>query len=137
MKRKPVQKRAEAEDDEDSYEYRRAGCNLFKFWLVCPERRCCRAKSCVGDPKRCFDRWWPQLPEPMKDWFRAVIKALNAGMSPRDACRHAEAEVERVAEFNRNLAALGERPAAEVAPARAPDEPRHVPDERAPRIRSL
>jgi len=72
--------------------------NLFGYWHVCAARVCKRNRGCAGDPHACFERWWWMTPEAPKVQFRAYIKASCAGLSPQDALREADAEVERAAE---------------------------------------
>ncbi len=67
-----------------------------KFWEVCPERQCLRARSCRGDVNACRDRFWPQVPKDIKVWLQAAIKARRDGMSPEDANRVGQARAEQV-----------------------------------------
>ena len=140
MKRNRTPKDTSETGSADDYEHRRALCTHFLFWTVC-QPRCQRAKSCMGDPKACFDRWWPHVPEEHKNWFRAAIMALKDGMTPQQACTHAEAEVARWREQERVWAerdAQAESAPATSAPAEAaPAIERASRDRHGPRIRQL
>ena len=94
----PAQKRAQAEFDRRRDRQRRHLCNTFEFWSVCPQSPCRRRKSCAGDAGACFERWWWVLPEKVKIFFRAGIKARIAGLSIDEACRVADEEVARSAD---------------------------------------
>jgi hypothetical protein len=70
-------------------------CNWFQFWRICREKPCRRAQSCSGDMHDCHARHWPLVPEDLKNWFRAALKALAAGHSPEEAARIAQGEEAR------------------------------------------
>lgn len=55
------------------------------------------------------------MPEDVKIWMRAGITARAAGQSPREAVRHANAELKRWHDLNAQLIALGLRKPAEGA----------------------
>jgi hypothetical protein len=94
----PAQKRAQAEFDRRRDQEHRYLCNTFQFWSVCAESPCRRRKSCVGDADACFERRWWLVPEKIKIFFRAGIKARIAGLSVEEACRVADEEVARSAD---------------------------------------
>ena len=137
----------ESNDDEEEFTHedmRRFQCNMFKLWTVCEERRCKRAKGCAGDPEQCLWRWWPQIPEDIKVFYRAFVTAMAKHEMHRDqAYEFAMAEVERWRELERKheaeraAATAGAAAPAEPGPPPPPVAPRTVPDSRAPRIRSL
>jgi hypothetical protein len=73
----------------------RVSCNLFRFWLVCPNKICRRNKSCRGsDVHACFDRFWPHVPERLKFEFRGMIVAMSDGLSYEEAVRKVRADAE-------------------------------------------
>ncbi len=72
--------------------------------MICREKSCRRAQSCVGELYPCFKRHWPLVPEEKKNWFRAFIKAWAGGATKQEAARIADAEKERLAAL---LAAAG------------------------------
>jgi hypothetical protein len=126
--------------------------DYFEFWRLCGAKRCQRVSRCAGDSHTCFERWWPVTPERHKVYFRAAIKAINAGAaSEQDVARAAQAEVERAAEhiarveaqqleeiMKRDAAMVEQR--AEQAPhaARHPHPASGEREERAgPRVRAL
>ena len=139
MKRNRAPKDTSETGNAPDYEHRRGVCTHFLFWTVC-RPRCQRAKSCMGDPKACFERWWPHVPADMKNWFRFSLKALDAGMTPQQAGAHAEAEVARWNEIERGWAAEKEAQAAAMPAtpaAAAPAVVRSDRDRHGPRIRQL
>ena len=77
----------QARHDAEHKQMRRKQCNLLQFWRECALKACARARSCVGDPEQCFMYWWPQLPESMKDEFRALILRAAGRMPPNAAVR--------------------------------------------------
>jgi len=98
-KRQPPARGDDSEPDFSDERVRRRWINnLFGYWRVCGEKTCRRGRGCAGDPLACFERWWRLTPERPKVEFRALIKARRDGMTPQDALRHADAEVERAAE---------------------------------------
>ena len=104
---------------------RLAMCNALQFWRACRTRECKRRHACSGDPQACFTQKWEQFPEAAKDWFRAVRKARQDGLSMEQAIARATAELAREAEI-----------VAKFEAARAPAEaPRFTPP--TPRVRGL
>ena len=65
--------------------------NELKFWRACPNKRCRRARMCVGDGSRCHAIFWPVVPEEAKVFWRAALDALRNNPSTRRAERLAEA----------------------------------------------
>ena len=114
--------------------------NLFGYWRVCGEKTCRRGRGCTGDPLACFKRWWPVTPERPKVEFRALIKARRQGMTPQDALRHADAEVERAAEHIARVDAETEARMRALDEAASNEGQRAAQDEDAtplPRVRTL
>ncbi len=120
MKRKPTPRETNETEGMSYDEYRRTTCTLLLFWTVCGSR-CRRAKACMGDPHACFKRWWPHVPEEVKNWFRFSIKARQAGMTPAEASRHVKAEMARWNEIERGWGPNPYAPAS--ATAATPVEP--------------
>jgi len=125
---------------------RRITNDYFEFWRLCGEKRCQRVSRCAGDSHACFERWWPVTPERHKVYFRAAIKAINAGApSEQDVARAAQAEVERAAEHIARIEAqqleeIMKRDAAMAAQRaeQAPDRAQDAKEERVgPRVRAL
>ena len=116
----------------------RHSCNLFRFWLACPDKVCARNKSCSGDAHACHDRFWPLVPERLKFEYRGMIVALNDGLSREEAVRKVQADWERMEALAREL---GQGPAAEsvasAAPPDAPAQPQACERQRGPRVRML
>jgi hypothetical protein len=76
--------------------------NLFSFWSVCREMQCRRARACSGDVPTCFERHWPHVPEHMKVWLRACVRARCDGASVEEAVDiAAAAEVQALAQAGR------------------------------------
>jgi hypothetical protein len=42
----------------------------FRFWTMCVNRRCKRARRCCGEPRLCLDRHLPQVPRNARDRVR-------------------------------------------------------------------
>lgn len=96
------------------------------FWTACPYKRCKRAQACSGDVKRCYDRFWPQVPEEMKVALRASISAQKQGLSGDNKARHVKAELARHFEIEARQAewdAMRRRSAAR-RPEPEPPQPR-------------
>lgn len=131
--------REQAERDRVQTEERRRLCTALKFPQFCDDARCKRARRCAGDVEACFNRFWPHVPEDVKNEIRHAIKLAAAGASPAEAAREAQAYVAQRRRIDRQLV---QRPAApqakldaEAAPATATrtEPPRHA----GPRIRAL
>jgi hypothetical protein len=86
-----------------------------RFWMVCAEQACKRARACRGDTAACRDRIWPQLPEQMKVYFRAAIAARGEGRSAADAARAGDEAVAQWRAFEARMA----QPAADATDAGA------------------
>jgi hypothetical protein len=95
----PAQRRAGLEQQRWQDEFNRFKNNLLEFWRVCTKAPCRRAHACMGEPESCFRRHWLMLPEDFKHWFRGVVRARAEGLSPEEANRAGEAEVQRCKEF--------------------------------------
>jgi hypothetical protein len=95
----PAQKRAGLEQQRWQDEFNRFKNNLLEFWRVCTKAPCRRAHVCMGEPESCFRRHWLMLPEDFKIWFRAMAHARAQGLSPEEANRAGEAEVQRCKEL--------------------------------------
>ena len=118
--------------DEDA----RAKCNGLQFWRWCRQKPCRRAHSCKGDADECFRLKWQALPEEMRVWIRAGIKARAEGLSPSQATDVADAEVAR----HRELTAKYEATLANTRPgpvARAAQETADANKAATPRVRGL
>jgi hypothetical protein len=63
--------------------------NALRFWSACPNKRCRRARSCVGDAAQCHAIFWPVVPEEAKTWWRAIFQARRTGRTARQAARAA------------------------------------------------
>ena len=42
----------------------------FRFWTMCANRRCKRARRCCGEPQLCLERHLPQVPQNARDRVR-------------------------------------------------------------------
>ena len=121
-------------------EGRRRLCTVLKFPRFCADARCKRARRCAGDVEACFARFWPHVPEDVKNEFRRAIELAAGGMAPAEAAREARAYVaqrKRIAEeLARRAAARAEAP---VAPEPAPAAVTRTgpPRPTGPRIRTL
>jgi hypothetical protein len=116
--RTAAQQAAQARMDAEQAAMRRWQCNLFGFWRDCEQRACRRAKRCSGDSVACLTARFPLLPEEIKIWYRATIKARCAGLSANEA--H-EAGVVAVAQYlqQQSESAPATAPTAAVVPAPA------------------
>ncbi len=66
----------------------RAYCDIFKFWRMCPFKRCRRARTCSGDPGVCLTRRVGEIPRDMQWQARRQILAATppqAGPPERQA----------------------------------------------------
>ena len=87
--------REQAERRREQIEGRRGLWTFLKFWMVCADRRCTRARKCAGNVEACFDRFWPHVPEYNKNKIRHAIVFMNDGMAPREAAVAAIAYVDQ------------------------------------------
>ena len=85
--------REQAERDRAQSERRRRLCSFLKFPQVCGDARCKRARRCAGDVDACFARFWPQVPEEIKENIRHAIKLVGEGAPPHEAAIQAQAYV--------------------------------------------
>ena len=104
-------------------------CSRLRFWTVCGDKGCKRARACAGKAEACFARHWPLVPETIKVGVRAFIKASAAGMSKPEIA----AEVERQRQRWRDVTA---KAAASAAPPQPPVPPKLRPIAQ-PRVRVL
>jgi len=128
--RQQQERRPSAAERQREYdEYRRNFNNALKFWRMCTEARCRRARGCVGDMHACFERHWAMIPEAAKVWFRTAIKARVAGHPAQEASAIGDAAVKRWEEI---MASGGAAVPAAASPA-APDADSPAP----PRLRTV
>jgi len=109
----PEQRKATAKLRAEHDAMARFKCNLFRFWRVCRDKRCRRARGCAGDMHACFRRHWDALTEEERQWGRALLAALAQGNTMRQAIAAADAERARYRAFQEKL-----RPLASGAGAR-------------------
>jgi hypothetical protein len=100
----PAQKRWGLEQQRRHDEFNRHKNNLFEFWRVCTKAPCRRAHACKGEAESCFRHHWAMMPQDFKDWFRGVVRARAEGLSPEEANRAGEAEVQRCKELEEKYA---------------------------------
>ena len=112
----------------------RAQCNALQFWRWCRKKPCRRAHSCEGDMHECFRLHWGAMPEEMKVWIRAGIKARAEGLSSSQANDAADAEVARhralTAKYNATSAGEHLDPVAGAAKETADANKRAMPGSR-------
>lgn len=77
--------------------------NYFAVWVICETAACKRAKRCADDAAACRDRFWPHVPERMKFEFRAMLKAIDEGLSLDGVMRKVKEELARFDEITRVL----------------------------------
>ena len=117
----PVHRRVQLQIWAQHDAHRRKCNTMFRFWKVCPDGACKRAKSCAGNPHACFFRWWPHVPQDFKISFRAIVKAMCAGASAKEAARAGHDAVARAHELDERFSQFdvmmkGESVAAKPAP---------------------
>ncbi len=142
--KKRAQEAAQRENEarrRRALESRRGVCTVLRFWEVCADKRCKRARGCAGDVEACFDLFWPQVPEDLKDEMRQAIVLVRDGMSPRQAMTEARefaAQRRRIAQemAAREAAPCAAPPPAESAPIRITRE-RPPTHHIGPRVRRL
>lgn len=127
-----AQRQIEANRREER-ERRRELCTFLTFWQFCADPRCKRARACAGDVERCFNRFWPHVPEDTKNVIRHATQLVRDGMPPAQAAIEAKAYVaqrKRIGEATkvREAARRAAPPPPEPAPIRsarsAPSRPR-------------
>jgi hypothetical protein len=129
--------------DRERLEARRKLCTFLRFWMVCPDRRCTRARQCAGDVKACFGLFWPVVPEGTKNEIRQAIMFMNEGMPPRQAAIEARAFVAQRKRIDdemkaREAARRAEQPLPESEPAPVKIARTHAPARLiGPRVRGL
>jgi hypothetical protein len=94
---------------------------VLRFWTVCPDKPCRRARACRGDVRVCHRRWWPHVPEEIKIQLRTVITARNGGLSPQEAVRAAKMEVARYRDEQRRQDQADTSPAAIISTPATPE----------------
>lgn len=55
--------------------------NMLCLWRLCGNAACRRAKSRRGRSHRCNQRYFPFLPEAVRDWFECFLAAKYVDMS--------------------------------------------------------
>ena len=55
--------------------------NMLCLWRLCGNAACRRAKSCRGRSHLCNQRYFPFLPEAVRDWFECFLAAKYVDMS--------------------------------------------------------
>jgi len=135
-----AQRQIEANRREE-HERRRGLCDLLRFSRFCADLRCKRARRCAGDVERCFNFFWPLVPDDTKNEIRHAITLMSEGVPPQQAAAEAR---EFVAQRKRIEQATLERDAARrPAPPPVQMEPPRVtrsapPGQRCgPRVRGL
>ena len=118
--------------------------NALKFWSACPNKRCRRARSCVGDAARCHAIFWPVVPAEAKAWWRAIFDSKKIGRTVTQAKRAADSALKMQRRRDASLRALEQRtpaarvPAPAAASAASPAAPRDPPPpNHGPRVRMI
>jgi hypothetical protein len=81
-----------ANDDERAWSavhwdaFYRSASDFWKFWDICSEKPCNRARACRGDVHRCRAKHLPVVSTEGKIWLHTVLLARFAGMSVAQAC---------------------------------------------------
>ncbi|HML07244.1 MAG TPA: hypothetical protein VK430_03825 [Xanthobacteraceae bacterium] len=52
-------------------------CNVFKFWRICPLKKCRKARACSGDAKHCLHRRAAEVPRAVQWLARQEILAAT------------------------------------------------------------
>jgi hypothetical protein len=129
---------AEPERRRQEEETRRKLCTALTFWKFCGHKQCRRRCACAGDVGKCFHRLWPLVPEEVKVEFRALVTAMAKDKLPQhEAVRHAKAERARYLEMEARFARQKAEQEAEEAQRFAPPQPHYVPEDQAPRVRTI
>jgi hypothetical protein len=79
-------------DRNEQDEARRSLCTSLGFWKFCGNRKCRRAKGCVGEAAACFARLWPLVPAETKALVRVFIRSSAAGRAPHEIAADLECE---------------------------------------------
>ena len=117
--------------------------NALKFWSACPNKRCRRARACVGDAARCHAIFWPVVPEDIKAWWRAIFDSKKIGRTVTQAKRAADSALRMQRRRDASLRALAQRtPAARTSvpaasSAASPAARRDPPPHHGPRVRTI
>lgn len=113
--------------------------NALKFWFACPNKRCRRARACVGDAARCHAIFWPVVPQDIKAWWRAIFDSKKIGRTVTQARRGADLALAAQRRRDASLRALEQRPQVErmPAPAASSAAPSAAPRDRSPRVRTI
>ena len=131
------QKEAQAQIEANrlaTNEARRKLYTAWLFWKFCPHKACRRQCGCVGDVERCYNRFWPSVPEDIKVQSRAYVTAsARDKLPPHEALRHAREERARYLAMEARFAQDRVKAAEAAKPA---ETVRFVPENRAPRVRS-
>ncbi len=60
-------------------------CNAFKFWRLCPLRRCRKARTCSGDAETCLKRREREVPRDIQWQERQrILLATPADAGPAE-----------------------------------------------------
>ena len=73
----------ELDPREQIIKNRRMISSLFQFWRACERASCRRARDCAGDPVKCFNTFWPYVPEETKDALRVRVAEAAAAAAQR------------------------------------------------------
>jgi hypothetical protein len=122
--KKRAQEEAQRENEarrHEALESRRGLCTFLKFWCVCTDRRCKRARQCAGDVEACFKLFWPHVPDDIKNEIRQAFKFMADGMPPRQAVIEAHEYVAQRKRIEQEMLAR------EAAQRTAPPEPEPAP----------
>ena len=88
--------RQRAENARSLAEARHKVFTAYHLWLVCRDKRCMRARACVGDTDRClYERWHVVIRQETKIWLHKVMGLLLEGYSNEDALRIANEDIRR------------------------------------------
>lgn len=130
--------RQRAENDRMRDEARRDTFTFFKMWLICPDKRCIRTRSCAGDLEEClYARWRNVIPPEFRALMQKSLTLLKEGYSAHDAVRLAQ---EDMARHDAAIAMLEARKCTHetaAAPASSRTAPVTPETRRGPRIRVL
>jgi hypothetical protein len=117
---------------------RRKFFNVIEIWRVCRERRCRRARACIGDLERCWKFHIPLIPQDTKTWVKKMFEMRLAGYSSEEASAAADRHLAEVkaaeAAFDAAESACAAPPAVPDETARQPAAPARAP---MPRVRTL
>jgi hypothetical protein len=91
----PEQKEWQRKHDAEHAKLQRMRADALEFYELCPHKCCRRARSCQVDGQPCHPLLIPLIPHDFKIWLRVAVKARMDGLSPEEANKAGEAEVER------------------------------------------